>query len=141
MRRLAKDNRGVVRVIEAFFASMLILGCLMLIPIQTSNSAPVANLSGKAQNILLSLDADGHLGSLVDSHDWASLCSSVESAVPPTMWFNLTVYDSQMNGLNTYPICNGGQPSSQMDSVTYVCASQNSAYSVYVLQLQLAVVD
>jgi hypothetical protein len=141
LRRLARDNKGVVRVIEAFFASMLVLGCLMLIPIQTPNTTPPVDLSIKAQNILLSLDGDGQLGSIVNNHDWAALCSSIESTLPLTMWFNLTVYDSQMNELNSYPICNGGQPSNQISSVTYVCASQNSVYSVYVLQLQLAVVD
>ncbi len=57
------------------------------------------------------------------------------------MWFNLTVYDADMDVLNEFPICNGGAVSNQISSSTYVCASQNSSFAVYVLQLQLAVVD
>jgi hypothetical protein len=103
--------------------------------------SPSINLDAKAQNVLLSLDGEGHLAQLIDNRDWAGLRSCVESALPLAMWFNLTVYDADMTGLNEFPICNGGAVSNQVSSVTYVCASQNSTFSVYVLQLQLAVVD
>ena len=139
--RLLRDKRGQVRVIEAFFASVLVLSCLTLIPAQPTTINPAVNLASRAENVLLSLDGDGHLGRLIDSRDWAGLRDSVESAVPLTMWFNLTVYDKNLNALNEFPICNGGAVSNQISSVTYVCASQNSSFAVYVLQLQLAVVD
>jgi len=32
MRRLLKDNRGQIRIIEAFFAAILLLSVLALIP-------------------------------------------------------------------------------------------------------------
>lgn len=139
--RLLQDKKGQIRVIEAFFASMLILSCLSLIPAQQSTQNPPVNLSSKAENVLLSLDGDGHLGRLIDDHDWAAVRGCVESALPLTMWFNLTVYDKDLNTLNEFPICNGGAVSNQISSVTYVCASQNSSFAVYVLQLQLAVVN
>ncbi len=120
---------------------MLVLGCLALIPSPQVQTNQTVDLSSKAENILLSLDGNGHLGSLIDNHDWAVLYDSIQSTLPLTTWYNLTVYDSQMNELNVYPICNGGAPSNQVSSVTYVCASQNSTYTVYVLQLQLAVVN
>ncbi len=131
-----------MRVLEAFLAAMLILSCLTIIPAPAA--APkdsTENLSGKAQNVLLSLDNAGQLGQLVETQDWSGLRDSLESALSLTVWFNLTVCDRNLNVLNPYPICSSGAISNQITSVTYVCASQSSAYAVYVLQLQLAVVD
>lgn len=142
MRRLLHDKRGQIRVIEAFLASMLILACLTLVPSQSTGvSRSSLNLDSTAQNVLLSLDSNGQLGAYVDSRDWASLGSSLESALPLTVWYNLTVYDSNGICLNSYPISNGGAVSNQISSVTYICASPNSTYQVYVIQLQLAVMD
>jgi hypothetical protein len=141
LRRLINDRKGQVRVIEAFFASMLILSCLTLIPAQTTVDSPDDNLASKAENVLVSLDGNGQLGRLIDSHDWVGLGNCVESALPLTLWFNLTVYDANQNCLNPYPICNGGAVSNEVSSITYICASPNSAFAVYVLQLQLARVD
>jgi hypothetical protein len=140
--RLISNKKGQVRVIEAFLASVLLLGCLTFIPAQTTqkNSADIS-LAWKAENVLLTLDSDGHLAGLVDNRDWSALGNSVESALPLTTWFNLTVYNKDQNVLNPYPISNGGAVSDKIVSYNYVCVSQSSNYSVYVLQLQLAVVD
>ncbi|MCW4001037.1 MAG: hypothetical protein NWE93_12440 [Candidatus Bathyarchaeota archaeon] len=138
--RFLKDKRGQVRVIEAFFASMLILSCLTLIPAQQTAPSPSIDLDAKAQNVLSSLDGQGHLAELIGNRDWTGLRENLASALPLAMWFNLTVYDADMNVLNDYPICNGGAVSNTVSSVTYVCASQSSNFEVYVLQLQLAVV-
>jgi hypothetical protein len=137
--RLLKNQRGQVRVIEAFFASMLLLSCLTLIPAQTSPKNSMGDIGWKAQNILLSLDNQEQIANLVDNHDWSTLGKCLESALPLTTWFNLTIYDKNMNVLNDYPICNGGSISDDIVSYNYVCASQNSTFAVYVLQLQLAV--
>ncbi len=139
--RLLSNKKGQVRVIEAFFASMLILSCLALIPAQAAPKSSQVNLAWKAQNILLALDSDGQLASLVDNHEWTKLGECIESALPLTTWFNLTVYDKNQNVLNDFPISNGGSVSDRITSVNYVCVSQNSTYSIYVLQLQLAVMD
>jgi hypothetical protein len=130
-----------VRVIEAFFAAVLLLSCLTLIPAGTISKDRNGNLASRAENVLLSLDSDGHLASLVDNHDWAGLRDCLESAFPLTLWFNLTVHDENLNVLNYYPICNGGAVSDKIVSVNYVCASQSSTYAVYLFQLQLAGVD
>lgn len=142
MRSLRKDKRGQVRVIEAFLASMLILACLTLIPAQTTNTTTSDSvLLSKAQNALQSLDSDGHLGRLIDGHDWATLKESLDSAMPLTLWYNLTVYDPNNACLNDYSICSSGAVSNEVVSYTYICASPSSSYAIYVLQLQLAVVD
>jgi hypothetical protein len=139
--RLINNKKGQVRVIEAFFASLLLLSCLTLIPAPSTPKSSTVNLAWKAENVLLTLDSNGHLASLVDNQNWATLEKCVESALPLTTWFNLTVYDQHMNILNNYPISNGGAVSDQIFSYDYVCASQNSTFAIYVLQLQLAVMN
>ncbi len=139
--RLLRDKKGQVRIIEAFFAAVLLMSCLSLIPAQPNLRNSGQNLASTAQNVLLSLDSDGHLTALVDSRDWAALKSSVESALPLTYWYNLTVYDANMAVINEYPLCNGGAVSDKIASADYVCVSQGSSYAVYVLRLQVSVVD
>ena len=139
--RVLTDRKGQVRVIEAFFASILLLSCLTLIPAQPNLKDSTKNLSSTAQNILLSLDSNGHLATLVDNRDWLSLKDSVESALPLTVWFNLTVPDENMNAINDFPISNAGPVSDKISSVNYVCVSQSSDFTIYTLRLQLSVVD
>jgi hypothetical protein len=137
--KLLKDKKGVVRVIEAFLASMLLMSCLAMIPAQPNLQDSTGNLASTAQNVLLSLDSNGHLATLVDNRDWTGLKNSIESALPLTVWFNLTVFDESMHVLNDdFPICNGGTVSNSIVSVDYVCVSQNSTYTIYILQLQLS---
>ena len=136
--KLVEDKKGVVRVIEAFLASMLLMSCLAMIPAQPSFSDSAGNLAVTAQNVLLSLNSNGHLATLVDNRDWTDLRSSIESALPLTVWFNLTVYDENMRVLNGFPICNGGSVSNSIVSIDYVCASQSSMYTMYILRLQLS---
>ena len=136
--KLLEDKKGVVRVIEAFLASMLLMSCLAMIPAQPSFSDSAGNLAVTAQNVLLSLNSNGHLATLIDNRDWTDLRNSIESALPLTVWFNLTVFDENMRVLNGFPICNGGPVSNSIVSIDYVCASQNSTYTMYILRLQLS---
>jgi hypothetical protein len=139
--RLKNDRKGQVRVIEAFFASLLLMSCLALIPAQPNLQNSTGDLSSSAQNILLSLDSNGHLATLIDNRDWTGLKSCVESALPLTLWFNLTVFDTSMNCLHNYPISNAGAVSDKIVSLDYVCASQSGTFAIYILRLQLAEVD
>ena len=139
--KFLSDKKGQVRVIEAFFASILILSCLTLIPAQpTPKNTSSTSLASLAENTLLSLDSDGHLSRLVANRNWTALRQSIESSLPLTVWFNLTVFDQNNNVLNSYPICDGGAVSRTITSFTYVCGSPDSNFEVYVLQLQLAAV-
>jgi hypothetical protein len=139
--RLVRNKKGQVRVIEAFFASMLIMSCLALIPAQVTPKSSGVNLAWKGQNVLFTLDSDGQLANLVDNHDWTKIGQCIESALPLTTWFNLTVYDKNHSILNDCPISNGGSVSDRISSVDYVCVSQKSTFAIYILQLQLAVMD
>jgi hypothetical protein len=134
-----KNNKGVARVIEAFLASILLMSCLSLVPVPPSNMKnPTENLVSTANNILLSLDTNGYLATIVDGRNWTTLKECVESALPLTTWFNLTVFDQGMNTLNPFPISNAGALNDKVISVDYICVSQNSNYTIYVLRLQLS---
>lgn len=140
--RLLKDKKGQIRTIEAFFAAMLLLASLTLIPAaQNRPSNSSKTLASTAQNLLLSLDSDGHLGDLINNGSWTELKSSVQSAVSPATWFNLTVFDKNMIRVNDTPICSGSAVSDNIVSTDYVCAGTGSNYAVYIIRLQLATVD
>lgn len=136
--RLVENKKGVVRVIESILATMLLMSCLAMIPAQPNLKNSYTNLASMGQNALLSLDNNGHLAKLVDNRDWTELQASIESVLPITVWFNLTVFDQNMNIINGSPICNGGPTSSKIVSTDYVCASPSGTYAVYTLQLQLS---
>jgi len=140
--RLLKDNRGQIRIIEAFFASILLLSSLTLIPATQNNSNDsTETLASTAHNVLMSLDSNGYLASLVSNQSWINLKSSIQSSLSPMMWFNLTVFDENMTRINDVPICSGSAVSDRIVAVDYVCAGTSSNYAVYIIRLQLAGVD
>jgi len=138
--KIIENKKGQVRVIEAFLASLLLLSCLALIPAPSSVKDSAGNLLSTAQNALVSLDNNGHLANLVDHRNWVALRQSIESAFPLTTWFNLTVFDTEMNIVNPFPINNAGATSDKIVSLDYICSSQNSTFTIYVLRLQISMV-
>ena len=140
--RLLKDNKGQIRIIEAFFASILLLSSLTLIPaVQEHSSDSTDILSSTAHNILMSLDRDGHLASLIGNESWINLKSCIQSSLSPMVWFNLTIFDENMTRINDIPITSGNAVNDRIVAVDYVCASTSSNYAVYIIRLQLAEVD
>jgi hypothetical protein len=135
---IIKNKKGQVRVIEAFLASILLMACISIIPAPSNLKDSTGSLASTAQNVLLSLDSNGQLANLVDNRNWTSLKDSIASALPLTVWFNLTIFDRGMNILNPFPICNAGAVSDKIVSLDYVCTSQNSTYTIYILRLQLS---
>ncbi len=139
--RLIKNKRGQIRVIEAFFASVLLLSSLTLIPLTQRNSSGATNvLSSTAIDILIGVDNNGHLANLVEAGNWSAIQSCVQSFLPLTVWFNLTVFDSNMVRINGTLISSGGAVSDKIESADYVCASTSGNYAVYIIRLQLAAV-
>jgi hypothetical protein len=139
VRSLLQNRRGQIRVIEAFFAAVLMLSSLTLIPtVQRLSSSVESVQSSTALNVLATLDSDGHLSELVDQRNWSSLRSCVASLVSPALWFNLTVYDQNMTPLNDRAICSGGAISDNIDSAEYLCVSPDGTFSLYFVRLQLA---
>jgi hypothetical protein len=127
-----------VRIIEAIFATVILMGCLALIPSSSSVPDSTGNLISTGQNVLLSLDSNGHLATMVDNQNWVALKECLESALPLTVWFNLTVFNQNMKSVNPFPISDGGAVNDKIVSVDYVCASPNGTYAIYTLRLQLS---
>ena len=140
--RLLEDKKGQIRTIEAFFASILLLSSLTLIPmVQKQSNDTTENLSSAAYNILMSLDSDGQLASLIGNGSWVTLKSRVQSSLSPMVWFNLTVFDENMNRVNDFPVTSGSTVNDRIAAVDYVCAGTSNNYAVYIVRLQLAEVD
>jgi hypothetical protein len=134
---MLKDNRGVARIIEAFLATILIIGCIAIIPTYASKTQP-HDFSSFALETLASLDDNGKLAVLIDSEDWVALRSCIAAAIPLTLWYNLTVFDENMNPINPFPLCNSGTVSDNIGSVDYLSVSPSSTFAVYLLRLQLS---
>ncbi len=142
MRSLLNDNRGQIRIIEAFFAAILLLSVLALIPkMPDTTNTSSETLSSTAYNTLLNLDSDGQIGNLIKNESWAELRMLMQSALPVAAWFNLTVFDQNNAVVNNVPVCSGSAVSDRVVAVNYVCAGVSSDYSVYLVRLQVAAVD
>jgi hypothetical protein len=140
--RFLTDNQGQIRVIEAFFAAVLLLSALAMIPLET----PVASsndeiLHSTAQRTLITLDSDDTLSRLIENESWTTLRESVQSLLSPAIWFNLTIFNENMNPINQVQISSGSQINEDTVAVDYVCASSGSNYRIYVVRLQLSDVN
>jgi hypothetical protein len=140
--RLLNDNKGQIRIIEAFFASILILSSLALIPSGTTVVNPDTQvLSSTATQVLTALDSDGSLSKLIENNSWNTIRQCVESMLLPSTWFNLTVFNDNMQELNGIQICSGNPVGQTIVSTEYVCASVSRDYTMYIIRLQLSTVS
>lgn len=142
MKRLIDDQRGLIRTVEAFFAVVLLLSATAFFA-QTQGSLKdeSESLYSTAYSTLLNLDYNGKIGSLIESESWSQLRELLQDTLPSAVWFNLTAFDKNMVQLNELPVCTGSSVSNQVTSIEYVCAGINGQYSVYLVRLQVAVVD
>ena len=70
------------------------LSSLALIPMtQKPQTESLDGLSSMANHVVVSLDNDGQLSTFVDALNWTAVRNYVQSLVPLSVWFNLTVFD------------------------------------------------
>ena len=137
--RILRNKKGQMRIIEAFFASILLLSVLTLIP-------PHVSLTGKydqtlisaGRNALLTLDSQGYLSQMIENGTWSAIATCLSHLLPTAVWFNLTVSAENGTVLNDLLMCNGSPTSGTIQSVNYVCATQNPNFSIYLITLQLS---
>ncbi|MEM2099229.1 MAG: hypothetical protein QXU99_05765 [Candidatus Bathyarchaeia archaeon] len=140
--KLIRDRKGQIRVIESLFASILLFSSLSVIPAANEHvHNSYDKLCGTAQNLLETLDNDGQLAALITSTNWLDVKRCVQSVLPPTLWFNLTIFDENMTRINDTPICSGNSFSGNMVAFDYICATTNGNFDVYIVRLQLAMVE
>lgn len=142
MKSLKNDKRGMVRIIEALFASLLILSTIALIPSEFAvQPTHYSTLTSEATQVLVSLDKEGVLSKLIEDGNWTSLENCLQSMLPVSFWFNLTVFDENMQVLNDVFVSNGSPVSEDIIASNYVCASSSETYAVYLVRLQLSEVS
>lgn len=136
------DQRGMVRIIESLFASLLILSTLALVPSQFGSEQTHYNtLYSEGTQVLVSLDSNAMLSNQIENGNWTSLTNCIQSILPVSQWFNLTVFYENMSIVNDVFVSNGSPVNDEIVAVNYVCATSSENYAVYIVQLQLAEVS
>ena len=134
-----RNRSGQIRIIEALFASLLIFSTLALVPSHGGVEKTHYNTIYSVGNqVLVALDSDGTLSNMIEDSNWTGLRNSVQSTLPVSLWFNLTVFDENMRVLNDVAVSNGGSVSEEIVAVNYVCAASGGNYALYIVRLQLA---
>lgn len=133
------NQRGQIRTIEALLASLLILSTIVLVPTQFGiEKTHYDSYYAEGTQVLISLDTNGELSSMIEDANWTALKKCVQSMLPVSLWFNVTVFDKEMNRLNDVAVSNGGAVSDEIVAVNYVCATSTEEYAVYLVRLQVA---
>jgi hypothetical protein len=140
---MKRQNKGQIRIIEAFLAVLIILSSFAVSSSLTitQNVRKSGDLASTGLQALITLDSDGSLGRFIDNRNWTAVRGTLDTVLPVGVCFNLTVYDDQMNQINDADISNGALSGQEVASVEYVCTSQNAIFHCYMVRLQLAVVE
>jgi hypothetical protein len=137
-----RSNKAQIRVTEAFLSTFIIFSALAICSVLSplSNSSGSQNtLAVRGMQALVQLDSDGTLGRMIEQGNWTALSDVLRLSLPIGVAYNLTVYDENMQQVNSAPISNGNLVGDVV-AVEYLCASQSIQYHSYKLRLQLAVV-
>jgi hypothetical protein len=133
------DQKGQIRIIEAFLSIALVFSAILV----STNLPTSPNLSRQQSLIsigtqaLVKLDNDGTLSSLIAQQDWVIVKQALDATLPLGVSFNLTVFDEEMRQVNSQLIQNSDVMGRETVSVQHICASQTLSVRFFVLQLQL----
>lgn len=138
---MKNENRGQIRIIEAFLAVLIIFSSFAISAnlTVTQNTTNHEELVSIGLQTLLKLDSDRSLGKYIEDGDWTALQDALNLVLPTGIAFSLTVYNGQMQQVDMNTISNGGFSSQDITFVEYVCASQRSNFHCYIIHLYLAV--
>ncbi len=138
---MRREDRGQIRVIEAFLAVLIIFSAFTVSANLTvsQNRPPRSNLASAGIEALMKLDSDGTLAHCITDRNWTAFREALCLALSPGTTFNLTVYDEHMQRINEAPVTNGDFNSQDISFVEYVCVSRNPVFNSYIVHLKLAV--
>ena len=134
------DNRGQIRVLEAFFATAVVFGSLILtgpVYVAYQNSGHTEILYSLGLNVLIEIDREGELGELIAQNDWAELSNRLSLLLPIGVSYNATIYNENLEIVNSSPITDGVLEGKNVVSVQYLVV-ERAHISFYVVNLQLA---
>jgi len=138
---MKRQNKGQIRIVEAFLAVLIIFSSFAISAnlTVTRNITKNDDLTSVGLQSLLKLDSDGSLGKYIDDANWSALRDALNLILPAGISFNLTVYDEQMLQVNNAIISNGAFSSQEIAFIEYVCASRSPIFHCYKIHLYLAV--
>jgi len=134
------DNRGQIRVLEAFFATAIIFGSLVLtVPAYVTFQSTDDNgtLYSLGLNVLTELNREGELGQLITQSNWAGLSSRLSLLLPVGVSYNVTIYNENLEAVNSSPISDGSLEGKSVISVQYLLV-ERTHLNFYIVRLQLA---
>lgn len=139
---MRRDKRGQIRIMEAFLAALLIFSALAISAALSPTAADrnEKTLATQGMQTLVQLDSNGRLSKMMEARNWTALSSALQLLLPVDVTYNLTVYDETMQPVMSPPVSNGNLVGNVV-SIEYLCAVQGLQFTVYLLRLQLAVVQ
>jgi len=134
------DQKGQIRIIEAFLSIAVVFSAVLISATFPSspNLSRQESLVSIGTQVLLKLDTNGTLGNLIAQRDWTTIKQALDVVLPLGVSFNLTIFNEEMQPVNSQLIQNSNVLGRESVSVQYVCASQNTNVELWVLRLQLA---
>jgi hypothetical protein len=134
------DNKGQINIIEAFLAITIIFSALAISSVTFPSSPDLMkakSLADFGEEALIQLDLDGELGKLIANGNWTVIKQSLDILLPIGVSFNLTVYDEDLNKINSQVMQNANLLGHEAVLVQYACASQSTNVQFFILRLQL----
>jgi hypothetical protein len=133
------DNKGQIRIIEAFLAvSVMFTAVVFTTPVSPPPSLDrQSELKKLGMQVLLSLDNNGTLGRMIEDADWSGLRQGFDLALPKGMFYNVTIYDENMQKVNAEEIANTSQLGQEAVMTQHLCVAQSSEVRFYVIRLLL----
>jgi len=143
--KITNNLKGQMRVVETILASFIILFALafvnMLAVTPSSITYEATELEKIGHNVLHDLDEQRLLGRFIFYHEWSNFTAALMVSLPPDVYFNLTVYDSRGNVVNSVPIRYGDPEvfttASMVASVSYGVPGYQTNYDPRIIILQL----
>ena len=134
------DNKGQIRIIEAFLAVSVMFSAILFtapMPSTAPSFDRQNNLKKLGMQVLLSLDSNGTLGRLIEDEDWTKLRETLDLTLPQGVFYNLTVYDESMVKINSGEISNTNQLGQEAVMAQYLCVTQSPDIHFYTIRLLL----
>ncbi len=134
------DSKGQINIIEAFLAITIIFSALAISSVTFPSSPDLMkakSLADFGEEALIKLDLDGELGKLIANGNWTVIKQSLDILLPIGVSFNLTVYDEDLNKINSQVMQNANLLGHEAVLVQYACASQSTNVQFFILRLQL----
>jgi len=134
------DKRGQIRVLEVFFAVLVVFSALLLtrpIYVAFDDYGDRDALYSIGLNVLVQLDQEGELGQLINQRNWTEISSKLSILLPLGVSYNFTVYDEESRIINSSPVSSGNLNGKSVVSIQYLIVDRRD-FSFYTVRLQLA---